>query len=138
MTRALESHLLHDPDPPHTAALGKNKVTKAKKRNLWFPFTLPWFVLNRDNGTVDDMNGVLGFSLFSCSGGREQLVLVSSSRLPLPLPFPDSTAGSVCASTLGLRPTQCLSQYRPWWVECLRLRGLPRFSPSFWATSAIS
>lgn len=71
-------------------------------------------MLNMDSGAMDDINvdfamddinGVPVFRSSICSGGREQLVFVSPSWLPLPLPFPDSTAGSVIAPTLGLSPT---------------------------------
>lgn len=62
---------------------------------------------------MDDMNGVLVFRPSICAGEREQLFLVKPSWLPLPLPFPDSIAGSISAPTLGLHPTQGLSQCRP-------------------------
>lgn len=59
-------------------------------------------MLNMDKGAMDeinmdfikeDINGVLVFRTSICTGGIEQLFLVTSSSLPLPLPFPDSAAG---------------------------------------------
>lgn len=71
------------------------------------------------------MNGVLVFRLSICAGEREQMFLVSPSCFLCPLPSPNSAAGSINVLTLRLNPTQCLSQHRPWWEECQKLRGSP-------------
>lgn len=66
----------------------------------------------------DEINGVTVFRPSICSVGRHQLFLVSLSSHPLPLPFPDPTAGSVSAPAVGLSPIQCLSQSKLWWEVC--------------------
>lgn len=64
----------------------------------------------------DEVNGVGVFRPSICSVGRQQLFLISPSSYPLPLPFPDPTAGSVSAPTTGLSPSQRLSQPKLWEV----------------------
>lgn len=73
----------------------------------------------------DGMNGVLVFRPSICAGEREQMFLVSPSCFLCSLPSPDSAAGSISVPTLRLSPTRCLSQHRPWWEECQKLRGSP-------------
>lgn len=71
------------------------------------------------------MNGVLVFRPSICAGEREQMFLISPSGFQCPLPSPNSAAGSISVPTLRPSPTQCLSQHRPWWEECQKLRGSP-------------